>query len=66
MHEGKGEMARFADAFIAILGSYGTLEELLEVITWAQLGIKMMDFVLLYFWKCVYTELQSEGAMFDT
>ena len=22
-----------------------------------------MDFVQLYFWKCVYTELQSEGAM---
>ena len=24
---------------------------------------EVMDFVLLYFWKCVYTELQSEGAM---
>lgn len=32
-------MARFADAFIALPGGYGTLEELLEVITWAQLGI---------------------------
>uniref|UniRef100_I1PYH7 Cytokinin riboside 5'-monophosphate phosphoribohydrolase n=1 Tax=Oryza glaberrima TaxID=4538 RepID=I1PYH7_ORYGL len=48
MHERKAEMARFADAFIALpvidpypkmLGGYGTLEELLEVITWAQLGI---------------------------
>ncbi|KAJ6814860.1 cytokinin riboside 5'-monophosphate phosphoribohydrolase LOG7-like [Iris pallida] len=39
MHERKAEMARRADAFIALPGGYGTLEELLEVITWAQLGI---------------------------
>ena len=69
MHERKAEMARQADAFIALpgiisiterylvcfhvshfnllsspninhkSGGYGTLEELLEVITWAQLGI---------------------------
>lgn len=39
MHERKAEMARFADAFIALPGGYGTLEEVLEVITWAQLGI---------------------------
>ncbi|KAG4966599.1 hypothetical protein AAZX31_14G202500 [Glycine max] len=39
MHQRKAEMAREADAFIALPGGYGTLEELLEVITWAQLGI---------------------------
>nr|CAD1818917.1 unnamed protein product [Ananas comosus var. bracteatus] len=39
MHQRKAEMARQADAFIALPGGYGTLEELLEVITWAQLGI---------------------------
>ncbi|KAJ0985561.1 hypothetical protein J5N97_003917 [Dioscorea zingiberensis] len=39
MHERKALMARLADAFIALPGGYGTLEELLEVITWAQLGI---------------------------
>ncbi|KAK1304071.1 Cytokinin riboside 5'-monophosphate phosphoribohydrolase LOG7 [Acorus calamus] len=39
MHQRKAEMARCADAFIALPGGYGTLEELLEVITWAQLGI---------------------------
>ncbi|KAK1297744.1 Cytokinin riboside 5'-monophosphate phosphoribohydrolase LOG7 [Acorus calamus] len=39
MHQRKAEMARRADAFIALPGGYGTLEELLEVITWAQLGI---------------------------
>ncbi|XP_072958473.1 cytokinin riboside 5'-monophosphate phosphoribohydrolase LOG1-like [Typha angustifolia] len=39
MHQRKAEMARQSDAFIALPGGYGTLEELLEVITWAQLGI---------------------------
>ncbi|CAN1274740.1 Cytokinin riboside 5'-monophosphate phosphoribohydrolase LOG3 [Linum perenne] len=39
MHQRKAEMAKRSDAFIALPGGYGTLEELLEVITWAQLGI---------------------------
>ncbi|KAK4274563.1 hypothetical protein QN277_017764 [Acacia crassicarpa] len=39
MHERKAAMAREAEAFIALPGGYGTLEELLETITWAQLGI---------------------------
>jgi len=32
-------MASLADAFIALPGGYGTFEELLEAITWSQLGI---------------------------
>ncbi|XP_060208515.1 cytokinin riboside 5'-monophosphate phosphoribohydrolase LOG8 [Lycium barbarum] len=39
MHERKAEMASQADAFIALPGGYGTMEETLEMITWAQLGI---------------------------
>ncbi|KAJ7531035.1 hypothetical protein O6H91_14G029700 [Diphasiastrum complanatum] len=39
MHQRKAEMARQADAFVALPGGYGTLEELLEMITWSQLGI---------------------------
>ncbi|KAF5471341.1 hypothetical protein F2P56_011783 [Juglans regia] len=39
MHERKAEMARQADAFVALPGGYGTMEELLEMITWSQLGI---------------------------
>uniref|UniRef100_A0A0D6R8I8 Cytokinin riboside 5'-monophosphate phosphoribohydrolase n=1 Tax=Araucaria cunninghamii TaxID=56994 RepID=A0A0D6R8I8_ARACU len=39
MHERKAEMARQAEAFIALPGGYGTLEEILEMITWSQLGI---------------------------
>lgn len=39
MHERKARMAALSDAFIAMPGGYGTLEELFEIITWAQLGI---------------------------
>ncbi|KAL4319782.1 hypothetical protein GQ457_18G006070 [Hibiscus cannabinus] len=39
MHQRKAEMALNSDCFIALPGGYGTLEELLEMITWAQLGI---------------------------
>ncbi|KAL9676574.1 hypothetical protein QQ045_004788 [Rhodiola kirilowii] len=39
MHQRKSEMAKYADAFIALPGGYGTMEELLEIITWSQLGI---------------------------
>ncbi|KAK3023190.1 hypothetical protein RJ639_044177 [Escallonia herrerae] len=39
MHERKAEMARQSDAFIALPGGYGTMEEVLEMITWSQLGI---------------------------
>src|SRR3989338_7906995 len=38
MHTRKAMMSKEADAFIALPGGYGTLEELFEVITWAQLG----------------------------
>ncbi len=40
MHERKATMASLADAFIALPGGLGTLEETLEVLTWAQLGIQ--------------------------
>jgi len=39
MHERKALMAELADAFIALPGGIGTLEELLEVLTWTKLGI---------------------------
>jgi len=38
MHERKAKMAELADGFIAMPGGFGTLEEFLEIITWAQLG----------------------------
>jgi uncharacterized protein (TIGR00730 family) len=39
MHERKALMAELADAFVALPGGIGTLEELVEMITWAQLGL---------------------------
>ncbi len=38
MHERKAEMADHSDGFIAMPGGLGTMEELFEVLTWAQLG----------------------------
>jgi uncharacterized protein (TIGR00730 family) len=39
MHERKTKMASLADAFIALPGGYGTLEEFCEILTWAQLRL---------------------------
>jgi uncharacterized protein (TIGR00730 family) len=39
MHERKAQMAELSDAFVAVPGGIGTLEELIEVYTWSQLGI---------------------------
>jgi len=39
MHERKAVMASLADAFIALPGGFGTFEELLEALTWTQLGL---------------------------
>ena len=39
MHERKAVMADVADAFIALPGGFGTLDELAEVLTWSQLGL---------------------------
>ena len=39
MHERKALMAELSEAFVALPGGLGTLEELAEVLTWAQLGI---------------------------
>ena len=39
MHKRKQTMADLADGFIALPGGFGTLEELLEMLTWSQLGL---------------------------
>ncbi len=38
MHERKAMMAEMADGFVALPGGFGTLEEIVEVLTWGQLG----------------------------
>ena len=47
MHQRKRLMARLGDASIALPGGCGTLEELLEVITWKQLGLYVKPIVIL-------------------
>lgn len=47
MHERKALMIERSDAFIAMPGGFGTLEELAEVLTWAQLGIHQKPIGLL-------------------
>jgi uncharacterized protein (TIGR00730 family) len=47
MHERKAAMAELADAFVALPGGLGTLEETLEVLTWSQLGIRRKPVALL-------------------
>ncbi len=39
MHERKAMMVELADAFVALPGGFGTMDELVEAVTWSQLGI---------------------------
>lgn len=47
MHERKAKMAEMADAFVALPGGFGTLDELFEAITWGQLGLHQKPIGLL-------------------
>ena len=47
MHERKQTMAELSDGVIALPGGCGTMEELLEIITWKQLGIYLNPIVIL-------------------
>ena len=47
MHERKAMMAELADGFIALPGGWGTLEEIFEMLTWAQLGFHKKPCALL-------------------
>jgi uncharacterized protein (TIGR00730 family) len=60
MHERKQLMYDLADAFIALPGGLGTLEELAEVATWSQLGLHSKPLVLLDvggFWEPLVAQL---------
>jgi uncharacterized protein (TIGR00730 family) len=47
MHERKAKMVELADAFLALPGGAGTLDELFEIFTWRQIGIHQMPVGLL-------------------
>jgi uncharacterized protein (TIGR00730 family) len=60
MHERKQLMYDLADAFIALPGGFGTLEELAEVTTWSQLGLHQKPLTLLDvdgFWEPLTEQL---------
>jgi uncharacterized protein (TIGR00730 family) len=69
MHERKALMADLADAFIALPGGYGTLEEFCEIVTWSQLGIQQKPCGLLnveHYWDGLLAMLDhavSEGFL---
>ncbi len=47
MHERKALMAELSDGFVALPGGVGTIEEIIEIATWAQLGLHAKPFGLL-------------------
>jgi hypothetical protein len=47
MHERKARMVELADAFLVLPGGYGTLDETMEVVTWAQLGMHAKPCILI-------------------
>jgi uncharacterized protein (TIGR00730 family) len=47
MHQRKARMMELADAFLILPGGYGTLEELLETVTWAQLRLHTKPCILI-------------------
>jgi hypothetical protein len=47
MHERKARMVELADAFLVLPGGYGTLDEMMEAVTWAQLKIHAKPCILI-------------------
>lgn len=47
MHQRKARMSQLADAFVALPGGFGTMEEFFEVLTWSQLGLQRKPCALL-------------------
>jgi uncharacterized protein (TIGR00730 family) len=65
MHERKARMAELADAFVVLPGGYGTLEELLEIVTWGQLRLHAKPVILVNtagYWDGLLTFLDTAVA----
>jgi len=66
MHERKQRMYDLSDAFVALPGGLGTLEELAEIATWSQLGLHRKPIVLLDvggFWDPLVAQLDRMVAV---
>ena len=72
MHERKLEMFRLSDAAVALPGGLGTLDEVVELLLWTQLGIHQLPLVLLdqgSFWNKLeefLSEVESSGVLNST
>ena len=65
MHERKARINDLSDALIALPGGYGTLDELMEAVTWAQIGIHRKPCILvntLGYWDGLLTFLDTAVA----
>lgn len=71
LHQRKARMVELADAFIALPGGYGTLEEFFEVLTWAQIGLHQKPVGLLningYYnlLLALIEQAQQQGFIYD-
>jgi hypothetical protein len=62
MHQRKARMVALADAFLILPGGYGTLDELLEIITWSQLRLHSKPCILIntaHYWDPLLAFLDS-------
>ncbi len=65
MHERKARMAELADAFLILPGGYGTLDEMMEAVTWAQLRLHEKPCILINtagYWNGLLAFLDSAVA----
>ncbi len=65
MHQRKARMIELADAFLALSGGYGTLEEILEAVTWAQLRLHAKPCILINtkgYWNGLIGQLDAMVA----
>ena len=65
MHARKARMVKLADAFLILPGGYGTLDELMEIVTWKQLRLHAKPCVLINtagYWNGLLSFLDSTVA----
>jgi uncharacterized protein (TIGR00730 family) len=65
MHERKARIHELADAILVLPGGYGTLDELIEALTWAQIGLHAKPCILIntaHYWDGLLAFLDTAVA----